>query len=112
VLVLVEWSAVWAMGLLFSPQTTHRHLNMLLPIVALAVALAVADRGGRRVALIGALVLATVGATAIPGVAGWREATERWNQGGGAAACVAVLVLVTMEAGLAWARRARASSEG
>ncbi len=107
-LVLMEWSVLWSVALLFSPQTTHRHLNMLLPIVGLAVGLAVAERGGRRWALIGALVLATVGATAIPGVAGWRDATERWNQGGGAAACVAVLVLVTMEAGLAWARRWRA----
>lgn len=106
VLVLVEWSVLLAAALLFSPQTQHRHLNMLMPLATTAVALAVASRGWSRWMLVGSLALATLGATAIPGVPGWREATERWNQGGGAAACVAVLLLATLWAGVRWARMA------
>lgn len=110
-LVLLEWSILLAVALLFSPQTQHRHLNMLMPLVTTAVALAVESSGWSRWVLGGSLALVTLGATAIPGVAGWREATERWNQGGGAAACVAVLLFVTLWVGVGWARRTATSSE-
>lgn len=97
---LIEWCCLLAAALLFSPQTQHRHLNLLMPLVTTAIALAAMQHGRRRWFLIAALALATLGATAIPGIPGWRDAIEKWNQGGGAAACVALLVLVTLQAGL------------
>lgn len=108
-LVLVEWTVLLAFSLLFSPQTQHRHLNMLMPLVAAALALALASSFRRRATILAALALATVGATAIPGVPAWRSAVEKWNQGGGAALCVLVLVFVTLEAGLAIARTRRSA---
>lgn len=105
--VAIEWSALLTLALLFSPQTTHRHLNLLLPLVLLALALAAASPARVRWSLIAALALLTLGATAIPGLPGWRAPTERWNESGGAALCVTILLFTTLWATL---RRHRAAS--
>jgi len=108
-LTAVEWSGVVVAGLLFSPQTSHRHLNMLLPVVALACALALLGSPRRRgaILLVAGQVVLLVGATAVPGLPGLRRATELWSAYGGKAACVAGMYATVLWVGLDAAGRLR-----
>jgi hypothetical protein len=107
----LEWVVLFGAGLLFAPQTTHRHLNMLLPAVVLACAL-VWSGAPRRWFLVGAIALFVLGAAAIPGVPSWRRATELWNQNGGAAACILSMLFVLTWVGLRGLERLRDDSRG
>src|SRR5205814_1089288 len=61
-LVAMEWAGMIAAVLVFSPQTTSRHMVMLLPLVAVAGALLLREEvWRRRVAVGSALVVFFLG---------------------------------------------------
>lgn len=103
----MEWVVLLAAAIVFSPQGTHRHLNMLLSLLIFGGVLVWSEPVWRRrvPATLGVMVF-VVGAAAIPGVPGWRRATELWNQGGGAAACILVMIFAIVWTALARARTA------
>lgn len=97
-LAAIEWPLLVAASLVFSPQTTSRHLFLLVVLVMPAVAL-VAFQGYRvdrlrvpRWPIVVALVLLTLGLVLPPGGEQYAQALRWWRAVGGASWCTLGLV--------------------
>lgn len=99
-LVGLEWSGLMTAALLFSPQTSLRHLNMLLPTCAFAPALLMRVGTKARCLLAAGLIVLALGATSIPGIPGWRNDIESWTELGGRAFCITCMYFALLYAGL------------
>lgn len=112
-LVALEWAALTAAAVLLSPQTTPRHLNLALPLVALAAGLVLFPRRDslRRPVVIG-LAVFFLGLVLPPGARSLRGGVEAWRAVGGMSWCLTVLCFTTLYVGLreVVASRARAGS--
>jgi hypothetical protein len=99
--VLIEWMGLIVAALMFSPQTTARHMVMLFPVCVAAAWLIVAGRPGtpRRLVVASCVVL-VLGLTLPPGSAAFFSATTWWRSVGGASWCLMVMYLGLLEAGL------------
>src|SRR5207253_2512562 len=109
-----QWRAVVGLGwgglisgvLAFSPQTTGRHMVMLLFIMTLAGIVMVFRPRGMKVGLvIAGVVICVLGLILPPGGKGMEPAQMWWRAVGGAAWCLLALYFTTLNAGLAWAAR-------
>jgi hypothetical protein len=97
VVTVAEWSCVLAGALAFSPQTQKRHFNLLVPLVALLIALAVRTTGAMRRWAIAAMLILAVGVTPmpnIPGTRGFNDGTWKWMGGPGWMVVLMCLVLM------------------
>lgn len=105
VVVHLELAGLVVAMLLFGPQTLLRHLNMLLPVVACALALALfgAGRGMRAIAWL-AIGLLVLGAVHMPAPDLWRETVTAWRAYGGISVSIGVFYLLILHAGLRHAR--------
>lgn len=104
--VALEWCGLIVGVLAFSPQTTSRHLFLLiLPALAAAVVLVArrenAPSGGRsRGVLLAALALLAAGLWLPPGGAGMDRAVNAWRAVGGATWCVLAFYFALLWAAL------------
>lgn len=108
-LVAAEWWCLLAGTLAFSPQTPTRHLNMAVPLVALAAALAASLPAGRwRMVQYGSL--AGMGAALwLPPSSDWTHGwVHAWRVAGGP--CVALLVLAWTTSTLALSKCGRSAT--
>lgn len=112
-LAAVEWWGLLAATLVFSPQTPTRHLNMAMPLVALAAALAVSAPAGRR-RLMQYAALAGMGAALwLPPSSDWtHEWVHAWRIVGGPCAALLVLTWATAILALSECRRAVSPARG
>lgn len=104
-LVGVEWTALIAGALAFSPQTNSRHLSLLLPACVACSAILLYARPGfsRSLLAVGVLVM-LLGVNLPPGSRRFKDDVERWESVGGPAWCVLVMTMALVHAGAAHAR--------
>jgi hypothetical protein len=93
----LEWATLIVLALTFSPQTTARHMVLLLLvyIVALGVFFAQKERRG-RVVLTFAMIITSLGLSFPPRKMGIDEALWAWRGVAGASLCAIFLLLVTL----------------
>lgn len=98
---LLEWCGLIVAVLVFSPQTTTRHMLLAIPLHAVLTVLLLGPRPGvrRAVVVIGA-VLFQLGTRLPPGGAGFEQALAAWRAVGGASWCLLAMFFVTLDAGL------------
>lgn len=90
-LVALEWSVLTAVLVAFSPQTLQRHLNLLLPLTVLTLAMLLLRPTGTRVRpLVAGLVVLVAGATMPPTAGVLRDIVHWWRDVGGMGLCVLV----------------------
>lgn len=112
----LEWASLVVIALTFSPQTTARHMVLLLLvyIVALGVLLAQHDRRSRFV-LASAMVITFLGLSFPPRKVGMDELLWAWRGIAGASLCAICLLLVTLQYGCrtiqSWSSNARKHTE-
>jgi Glycosyltransferase family 87 len=93
----LEWATLIVLALTFSPQTTARHMVLLLLVyvVALGVLFAQKERRG-RVVLTVAMIITSLGLSFPPRKIGIDEALWAWRGIAGASLCAIALLLVTL----------------
>ncbi|HEY2101733.1 MAG TPA: glycosyltransferase family 87 protein [Chthoniobacterales bacterium] len=93
----LEWATLIVLALVFSPQTTARHMVLLLLvyIAALAVFFAQKQRGG-RIVLAFAMIVTSLGLSFPPRKMGIDEALWVWRGIAGASLCAIFLLLVIL----------------
>lgn len=97
----LEWCALLAMALAFSPQTVARHANMALPLAIVAGAL-VLHGASRARALAGAAAgMLFVGLTFPPGIDALDGLGKAWRSIGGISWCLVGMVFLVLGATLA-----------
>jgi hypothetical protein len=99
--VALEWCGVIVAALIFSPQTTARHMLMAFPVITLACTLLLGSRPLRTTwpILVGLLVLA-LGLVLPPGGKQYLEALTRWRAVAGASWCLLAMYLLLLWTGL------------
>ncbi len=108
----LEWCGLVAGVLAFSPQTTSRHLFLLILPVTAAAVLLVARRTGSagepsRVPLLVAMVVLAAGLWLPPGGAGMNDAVNAWRAVGGATWCQLAFFFTLLWVGLGPVERER-----
>lgn len=98
-LTVVEWGGLLVGALLFSPQTVARHVNMALPLVAVAAVLLLHGRAGTRNVLMIALSVLLLGLYWPPGVDALQPAVKFWRSIGGISWCLLASSLLILWAG-------------
>lgn len=107
-LVALEWAGLVVAALAFSPQTTSRHLFLLVVPVMLGSILLVERREGvKRSALLIATVVLTLGLVLPPGQEERSNTADAWRRIGGAMWCVIAYWFVVLWTGLGWIRQLR-----
>lgn len=106
--VLLEWCGLITAALLFSPQTTARHMILLFPVFFAAAQLVLRARAGtaRLPVALGLAVLLL--ALTLPPGGGNSAALNAWRWVGGASWALTAMYLIFLAAGL-WEARAIAS---
>lgn len=102
-LVGIEWVGLMVALCVFSPQTSARHMYLvLIPMCASAIVILAGPNGrGRWVALAGAVIL-MLGLILPPGGASWDAAVKQWRWGGGASWCLLAMWFALVWSGLRW----------
>lgn len=100
-LACFEWAGLIVAVLAFGPQTTTRHLYlMLLPNVLAAILLITPRPGVDRRWILAGVVALQLGTRLPPGSAGVDRAVEAWRAVGGASWCVLAMYLTLLRSGL------------
>lgn len=103
-LVALEWTGLIVAVLVFSPQTTARHVILMLPLGVLAgVMLLVPREGVRRLPLLAAGVFLLLALVLPPG-GNQGAAVTAWRWIGGISIAALTLLYTTLCCGLRWAR--------
>ncbi|MDQ2866942.1 MAG: DUF2029 domain-containing protein [Verrucomicrobiota bacterium] len=94
---VTDWMALLILALVFSPQTTQRHMVVLVLayVVALTMIFSASARGQRR-ALIFALVLLIAGLTLPPSIRSTQAALGQWRIIGGTSWCALIFLFVVL----------------
>lgn len=104
-LVLLEFSAIITAALVFSPQTTVRHVMIMLIPMTAATGLALADDTPRpRWPLLAALIAHTLGLVLPPGGDRFADALHTWRAISANSLLALVLLYTTLHFGLRHAR--------
>ncbi|MDX2146180.1 MAG: glycosyltransferase family 87 protein [Planctomycetota bacterium] len=105
--VALEWAGIVVVALTFSPQTTTRHMYLLLvPHAVAAMLLLVPRRGVSRVPVVLAMGLMLAALNLPPGGAGMDEAVAWWRRISGPGWCALASYLLLLWTGLHYARAA------
>ena len=105
-MVGLEWPALFAGALIYSPQTVPRHVNMALPFVAAAAWMILYGRVSKKPLLMGVLALLFVGSFFRLWLDRPDGPPEPWRTIGGLSWCLLVSVLCVLWQGLQEARLA------
>lgn len=93
----LEWATLIVLALTFSPQTTARHMVLLLLVyIAAIVVCLVQDQRGQQVAIIAALIITSLGLSFPPRESGMEELLWVWRGIAGASLCALSLLLVML----------------
>lgn len=96
----LEWAALIFLALVFSPQTTSRHMILLAVPLTIAVALLLrAERRADKVVLVGAMGLMLAGLSLPLGTLGFEDALRFWRVISGASWCAFLLTLAIVWCG-------------
>ncbi len=97
----LEWAGLIVASLAFGPQTTGRHLVLLLAVHPLAVTILLRQGPARRkVILIGTMLLLQLAMVLPPGGERFEAAVDAWRAVGGASWCMLAMYLAMLWAGL------------
>ncbi len=109
-MVAVEWAILIILSLLLSPQTTTRHMVLLLPAMAVVSFLILVPRPGvPRLALAMAAALEMLGLIFPPPNT---AALEHWRVIGGISWCSLILILALVYTGTRFARQSSKNMDG
>jgi Glycosyltransferase family 87 len=93
----IEWAVVILLAVAFSPQSTARHMVLLLPIYTVAIAIFLSQDTTTPRALLGGALALVVSALSLPfWVFGMVQQRGDWRAIGGASWCALVLILVVV----------------
>ena len=93
----LEWAAIIVLALVFSPQTTARHMVLLLLVYVVSVGVLFVQRQHpNRLVLISAMVITSLGLSFPPRRLGINEALWAWRAIAGVSWCAVFLLLVTL----------------
>ncbi|MEY2492490.1 MAG: alpha,2-mannosyltransferase [Verrucomicrobiota bacterium] len=93
----LEWAALIVLALTFSPQTTARHMVLLLLVYVVTLGVLLAQKGRRgRVVLTIAMIITSLGLSFPPRKMGIDEALWAWRGVAGASLCAIFLLLVIL----------------
>ncbi len=95
-LLAVEWIAVMALMVVFSPFTNTRHLYLLVDLNVVAAVLFVATRGWLKVCVAGAAILSTLCTVLPPSGDHFEGMSDAWRWIGGPAWCALLLCAVCL----------------
>jgi hypothetical protein len=96
----IEWAVVIFLAVAFSPQSTARHMILLLLIFTVAIAIFLNQTATTpRILLGGALGLVVAAVSLSLSKIGLAHQRTEWRAFGGASWCVLILVLVTIWTG-------------
>lgn len=102
--VALEWVGLIVASLAFSPQTTARHMFMLLVAWVLAAMLLLAQGPPvRRWPVVLGVGIAVAGMNLPPGGGTFEQALTAWRSIGGASWCVLAMYFLLLWTGLRWA---------
>ncbi|HHN78495.1 MAG TPA: DUF2029 domain-containing protein, partial [Phycisphaerales bacterium] len=102
-LVAVEWAGMITAVLVFGPQTTARHMVLLVPLVSMAAMLLVVPRSGiRRPPILAATVFLLLAFVLPPGSGDDTPALHTWRAVGGISIATLTLLYITIAAALRW----------
>ncbi len=110
-LAALEWSTLIFFALAFSPQTTSRHMILLVIVYAVALALFHISARRERWLLAGGMLLMLAGLSFPLGSLGWRAALRQWRAVSGASWCAFVFLLALLWAGAAFWNRAKSARQ-
>ncbi len=100
-LVAVEWTGMITAVLVFGPQTTARHMVLLVPLVSLAaMLLVVPGTGTRRLPILAATVFLLLAFILPPGSGVDAPALHAWRAIGGISIATLTLLYITIAAAL------------
>lgn len=103
-LVALEWTGLIVAVLVFSPQTTARHMVIVMPLLVLAGMLLVVRHGGvRRLPVLAAAVFLLLALVLPPGSGDDNKAVHAWRTVGGISIATLTLLYVSLAGGLKWA---------
>ncbi len=107
---LLEWTGLLVAVLVFSPQTTNRHMFLLTfaTVVAAAIILTTTHTRSRWL-LIAGLVIMWLGLTLPPGGEKFREALTNWRAIAGPSWCVLIMYFTLLWSGLKTLHQTRPS---
>ena len=96
----IEWAVVIFFAVAFSPQSTARHMILLLLIYTVAIAIFLNHTATTSRILLGGALALVVAALSLPfSIIGLAHQRTNWRAFGGASWCVLILVLVTVWTG-------------
>ena len=96
----IEWAVVIFLAVAFSPQSTARHMILLLLIYTVAIAIFLNQTETTSRILLGSALALVVAALSLPfSIIGLARQRTNWRVFGGASWCVLILVLVTVWTG-------------
>lgn len=96
----LEWSLLTLTAVVFSPQTTLRHMILLLLVFVVALAILLFRRRDTNAVVLCVLVALTVIALSFPWrTFGWREPLMAWRGAAGASWCALLLMLTLVRYG-------------
>ncbi len=102
-LVAIEWAGMITAVLVFGPQTTARHMVLLVPLVSMAAMLLVVPRPGiRRLPILAAIVFLLLAFVLPPGSGDDTPALHTWRAVGGISIATLTLLYITIAAALRW----------
>ncbi len=103
--VAIEWIGLLVAVLVFSPQTTARHIVLMIPLGTLAGLLLLSPREGvKRGPVLGAAVFLLAALVLPPGGRSMEHAIHAWRWIGGISIATLTLLFVCVAGGLRWAR--------
>jgi hypothetical protein len=104
-LVLLEWTGLIVALMVFGPQTTARHMVVMIPLGCLAGVLLLVPRPGvKRLPVLAASVFLLLAFVLPPGSGGdANDAANAWRWIGGISIATLTLLYVSLDAGLKWA---------
>lgn len=103
-LAAIEWTGMITAVLVFGPQTTARHMVLLVPLVSLAAMLLVVPKPGiRRLPILAATVFLLLAFILPPGSGVDAPALHAWRAVGGISIATLALLYITIAGALRWA---------
>lgn len=98
---LLEWTGLLVAVLVFSPQTTNRHMFLLTFATVVAATILLTTNDARsRLLLVAGLIILWLGLTLPPGGETYRHALTTWRAIAGPSWCVLVMYFTLLWAGL------------
>jgi hypothetical protein len=100
-IVALEWAGLLVASLAFGPQTTGRHLVILVPVHAMGAAILLGrHHGSRKLPLLIAVIAFQLAMVLPPGGPRFLAATDAWRAVGGASWCLLAVFLAMLWAAL------------